>query len=81
MALLPRMSQKAANEDKSKFQKLITTFRRPPEDQENWRKRTNGNYIEFDDSYKPTQFQKFQIYLEYLDEEDNVFPKTHKVLE
>lgn len=51
MALLPMMSKKAAMEDKRKFDKLITTFKKP-----NSTSKSGKNFIEFDNTYKPSLY-------------------------
>ena len=77
MVLLPMMSHKATLEDKNKMRRLTTVFKKPTSTK--WASEAK-NYIEFDNTYKPTLYQKFNTYLEYLDDADDSFPSTYQIL-
>lgn len=76
MMLLPKISKKAQAHDPRKFEQLTTTFIQAGE-----LPKESENYIVCDEDFKPSTKDKFDVYMEYLDDEDLDFPQTVRVIE
>lgn len=68
MVVLPLISNKARSYDPARFKKLSTLFKTP----------SHGaiNFIKFDSQFVPTLREKFDAYMEYIDDDEPSFPTT-----